>query len=187
MSYADLSLVDRFNDTLSYRLGTFLYRRYIQSLHLRGDEKLLDFGCGGGGGARYLARCLVKGGSITCYDRYGFWVERAAKRLNKHSNIHYAAGELSVFARKGEFLPRFDAILVHFVLHEIEKDKKRPVADTLARLLLPGGTLFIREPVKTGHGMPGEEIRGILAAAGLAEFEAWRMDPTEIEAPEATT
>jgi len=169
MSYSDPTILDRFGDTISYSLGCIIYKRYIRSLGLKGDELLMDFGCGGGGSARYLAPLLTRGGRLTCYDRYGYWVDRAGRRLRRHGNIDFLAGELSVLAESDTFTPRFDAILVHFVFHEIEKSERRNTADTLYRLLAPGGSLYIREPVKASHGIPPEEIRSILSTAGFSE------------------
>jgi ubiquinone/menaquinone biosynthesis C-methylase UbiE len=169
MSFSDPAFLDRFGDTVSYRLGSLFYKRYIRSLGLRGNERLLDFGCGSGGSARYLAMELSRGGRITCYDRYGFWVERAERRLRRHGNIDFLAGEPGVLAEGDSFTPRFDAILVHFVLHEIEPGIRRNTADLLSRLLIPGGSLFIRETAKARHGIPPEEIRAVFKAAGLSE------------------
>ncbi len=171
MSFADPTLLDRFGETASYHLGFFFYRRYIRSLGLEGEELVLDFGCGGGTSARLLAGILAHGGRITCYDRYGFWVSRAERRLSRYGNIDFLSGELSVLAESASFTPRFDVILVHFVLHEIEKRERQNTADVLSRLLVPGGGLFIREPVKASHGIPPEEIRSILTTAGLSEQE----------------
>jgi SAM-dependent methyltransferase len=45
-----------------------LYSRYFRTFELKGDENVLDFGCGGGAGSRCLAKLLNRNGHLTCVD-----------------------------------------------------------------------------------------------------------------------
>jgi len=144
-----------------------LYRRYVESLNLKGHEQVLDFGSGYGGNARHIAQILQKGeGRLTCVDISQFWLGVVKKKLKDYSNVDFKAGWISDLDLEDSF---FDAIVVHFTLHDIEKDSRQEVAKTLARKLKETGKLFIREPTKKKHGMQPEEIRELMAEAGLKE------------------
>ena len=143
------------------------YRRYVESLGLKGDEKVLDFGSGYGGNASHIARILQKGkGRLSCVDISEFWLSAVKKKLQKYSNIDFKAGEISGLDLEDS---SFDVIVVHFTLHDIEKDSRQEVARALARKLKDTGKLFIREPTKKKHGMQPEEIRELMTEAGLKE------------------
>ncbi len=144
-----------------------LYKHYVNSLGLKGDEKVLDFGSGYGGNARHIAQVLQKGnGRLTCTDISEFWINVARKKLKEYSNIDFKVGELSSLDIEDSF---FDAIIVHFTLHDIEKDSRQEATKALARKLKDTGNLFVREPTKKRHGMQPEEIRGLMTEAGLKE------------------
>ena len=143
------------------------YRRYAESLGLKGDEKVLDFGSGYGGNARHIARILQKGdGRLSCVDISEFWLDVVKKKLKEYSNIDFKAGEISSLEIEDSC---FDTIVVHFTLHDIEEDSRQEVARALARKLKDTGRLFIREPTKKKHGMQPEEIRELMTGAGLKE------------------
>jgi len=48
--------------------GMLFYNSYYKTFGLKGNEKVLDFGCGGGTGAKYLMKFLNKSGHLTCVD-----------------------------------------------------------------------------------------------------------------------
>ena len=144
-----------------------LYKRYVNNLGLKGDEKVLDFGSGYGGNASHIARVLQKGnGRLTCADISEFWINVTRKKLKEYSNIDFKVGEISTLDIEDSY---FDAIVVHFTLHDIEKDSRRKVMKVLARKLKETGKLFVREPTKKRHGMQPEEIRELMTEAGLKE------------------
>jgi hypothetical protein len=58
-------------------------------------------------------------------------------------------------------------ILIHFVLHDIEKEIRSAVIQKLASLLRNGGRLIIREPASNQHGMPGTEVQELMKSNGL--------------------
>jgi ubiquinone/menaquinone biosynthesis C-methylase UbiE len=146
--------------------GPLMYGRYYRTFELKGDEKVMDFGCGGGVGSRTLSKMLDKGGSVTCVDLSGYWTRKAEKRLRKYSNATCIQGDI-----RDMDLPvsTYDIITVYHVLHDIVPLIRQEVIDTLSGLLKPDGRFFIVEPVKESHGMPAGEIRSLLANAGLCE------------------
>jgi SAM-dependent methyltransferase len=49
------------------------YRRFVDGMGLRGDERVLDFGAGSGAAAGHLAKRLQAGGHLTCVDISPGW------------------------------------------------------------------------------------------------------------------
>lgn len=148
--------------------GMLFYNSYYKTFGLKGNEKVLDFGCGGGTGSKSLIKFLNENGNLTCVDVAHYWINKAEKRLKKYPNVECKAGEI------GELnIPdsSFDAISIIHVIHDIEPVKRQDTINILVRKLKKGGTLFIREPIKKSHGMPVNEIQTLLSNAGLKEAE----------------
>jgi len=148
--------------------GMLFYNSYYKTFGLKGNEKVLDFGCGGGTGAKYLMKFLNKSGHLTCVDVAHYWINKAEKRLKKYPNVECKAGEIGELNIHDS---SFDVISIIHVIHDIEPAKRQDKINILARKLKKDGTLFIREPVKKSHGMPVEEIQTLLSNAGLKEAE----------------
>jgi ubiquinone/menaquinone biosynthesis C-methylase UbiE len=154
-------------DRLKGLLGCPLYYgSYFQSFGLKGDEKVLDFGCGGGAGSRCLLKLLNRGGHLTCIDISDFWIERAKRRLRKSMNAECTAGDIRSLDIPDS---SFDVITTIHTLHDIEPTERQAIVDALSRKMKSGGVLLIREPTKKSHGMPVEEIRTLMSNAGLRE------------------
>ena len=144
-----------------------LYRRYVDQMHLRGDERVLDYGSGGGAAARHLARRLVAGGGhLTCMDVSERWQAALRRVLRSWPDVSYRLGDVRRMA-----LPdgSFDVVLVHWMLHDVPPSDRPSVVAELARLLRPGGRLFSREPTSARHGLPAAQVRELFSAAGLTE------------------
>jgi ubiquinone/menaquinone biosynthesis C-methylase UbiE len=164
------SLLYLLADRLKWWFGRrWIYDPHIEALGLRGDEHVLDFGCGGGAEVASLARVLRRG-RITCVDASDFWVRRASRRLSGLSNVELLRGDI----RRLE-LPAatFDAVYVNHVLHDIPPGERQEIARALASKLGPEGQLFVQEPTRRSHGMSVAEIQALMAGAGLHEVEAW--------------
>lgn len=146
-----------------------LYRRFVDQMDLRGDERVLDHGSGSGAAARHLAaRLAAGGGHLTCVDVSTRWQAVLRRVLRAYPDVELRCGDVRALG-----LPQggFDVVLVHWMLHDLPPWDRPPVLAELARLLRPGGRLFVREPTARKHGMPAAEVRGLLAAAGLSETE----------------
>lgn len=162
------SVLFRLEDKLKGLLGgPLLYNAYFQTFGLKGNENILDFGCGGGAASKCLVNLLKKEGHITCIDLSGYWIERARKRLGKYSNIECISGDIRTLD-----IPEssFDVISIIHVVHDINPEDRLDTVNTLSRKLKTGGSLFIKEPVKKPHGLSPEEIKDIFADTGLTEI-----------------
>lgn len=110
---------------------------------LRGDEaRVLDFGCGFGRFTSELAALVSEG--ATGVDATPALIEEAQRR---------ATSDRATFVQARGSLPfpdgHFDAIWVAYVLIHVVGENKRRTAEELARVLKPGGLLFMTEGVTT--------------------------------------
>ena len=162
------SVLFRFEDRLKGLIGGPLYYApYFRSLGgFRGDEQVLDFGCGGGVSTRSIAVELTRGGSVTGVDSSSYFSERARKRTARYSSARILCGEITELD-----LPRqsFDLISIIHVIHDIPRIKRSATVRALGALLKSGGRLWIWEPTRESHGMPAREIRGLMHEADLRE------------------
>jgi ubiquinone/menaquinone biosynthesis C-methylase UbiE len=163
------SLLFILEDGLKELVGLPLfYAPYIKSYGLRGNERVLDFGCGGGTGSRCLAGLLKQGGKLTCVDISHYWIDKARKRLARYDNTECQVGDI----RELDIADAsFDVISIIHVLHDIAPADRQATVQALSRVLKAGGRVFVREPTKKSHGMAVGEIRRLFAAAGLPETE----------------
>ena len=158
-----------FEDVLkNYLGGLILYNKYYRTFGLTGNEKVLDFGCGGGVGSKVLTKLLGETGSLTCVDLSGYWVKKAEKRLLNYPEVKVRQGDIREMDIPDS---SFDVITMYHVMHDIVPGIRQETANRLATLLKSEGRLFIREPIKLSHGMPMEEIRSLFINAGLNEFQ----------------
>jgi len=156
-------------DGLKGLIGESLfYKPYFNTFGLKGDETVLDFGCGGGVGSRCLLEFLNRQGHLTCVDISNFWIDKATKRLKKYANVECKSGDIRDLDISDS---SFDVISAIHVVHDIAPAERQDIVKTLSQKLKAGGLFFIREPVKKSHGMPVEEIRTLLSDAGLNEIE----------------
>jgi ubiquinone/menaquinone biosynthesis C-methylase UbiE len=143
-----------------------IYRRYADSLGLRGHELVLEIGQGSGALSRFLApRCR----QLLCVDLSQVWLDTARRNLRRFQNVEYMRGEVSQLPLANN---SWDAVVVHFMLHDVDAAVREELVRTLARVLKPGGRFFLREPIRTAHGLAVEEIRRLLTGAGLREVSS---------------
>lgn len=147
-----------------------VYRRYVEDMGLRGDERVLDYGSGAGAAARHLAPVLAAGGGrLTCMDASARWQKTLRAVLRAYPEAELRCGDIRMMKLAEA---SFDVVLVHWMLHDVAPWDRPSILAELARVLRPGGRLFAREPTSPRHGMPAAEARRLLAAAGLEEAEA---------------
>jgi len=150
---------------LAPRLFRSFYRRFAQSIELRGSERVLEFGCGSGGISEWLAPRLTDG-ALTCLDISPPMIRIAEKRLRKYRHVRCVTTPIEDADIEAESL---DVIVIHNALHDLPKAERERAAERLASRLKPGGRLCFREPTKPSHGLPPEEYRALLSGAGLIE------------------
>ena len=153
---------------LAPRIFRSFYRGYASSLALRGNEAVLEFGCGSGGIAEHLIPRLPKG-SLTCVDICPPMLRIATKRLAAYPNARCRLGRIETLG-----LPdaSFDRAVIHNALHDIPDAERGSVLAEIVRILKPGGRLALREPTKPSHGMPAAAYRKVARDAGLIEHRA---------------
>ncbi len=157
-------LIDEFGNN---RLFSFLYRSYIKTLNINGDEKILDFGSGSGAGSKHLAKILSKnGGQLTCIDISVYWMKMAKKRLNKFENVEFLTGQLQELNLKNK---SFDIIYIFYALHDVLPNLRNEIVREFARILKDKGKIFIKEPQRENDGMPINEIIDLMTRNGLVE------------------
>lgn len=144
------------------------YKPRIQSIGIKGDESILDFGCGGGIGSKALAKMLNKNGSLICVDTSKYWTEKAQKRLERFSNVKVLCGDIRKI-----YIPdnSFDLISIIHVIHDIPPEERQETVLTLRKKLRENSKLFVCEPVKISHGISTVELESLMNNAGLKKIK----------------
>jgi len=157
-------------EIIDYRIRSRYYHpKYVRTLDLVGSERVLEFGCGGGCMSRALSRALRPDGRLTCVDISEYWIKKAQWRLHAFSNIEFLAGDITRLEVPDN---SHDAVVIHFVLHEVDPMVRIDMVNALAKTLHAEGTLFIREPAHPPHGIPVAEVQALMRDAGLREHHA---------------
>ena len=146
------------------------YYLYSRRLNFRDGARVLEFGCGSGALSIFLARRLARcGGHLTCLDVARLWVDATTERLKGFGNVDFLLGDI----RDRDIAPdSFDAAIVHLVLHEIAESARVRTMAAVARVLRPGGLLYLREPTSSGHGVDPASVDGVMAEAGFARVQS---------------
>jgi SAM-dependent methyltransferase len=166
-------------ELIDYRIRSHYYHpKYVSTLCLTGLERVLEFGCGGGSMSRALSHALHPDGQLTCVDISEYWITKARRRLHAYKNIEFLTGDITRLEVPDN---SYDAVVIHFVLHDVDPAVRIDVVNALVKTLHAEGTLFIREPANARHGMPLAEIQTLMRDAGLREHHAgctrsWRWD-----------
>ena len=167
MTYHEPSSLEVFITVVVGNLFGSVYKTAVESLELQGNERVLDFGSGAGTPARFLARKLAEGGgALTCVDVSQVWIETAQKRLKRYSNATFHTGGISELDIPDE---SHDMVFIHFVIHDISASQRPQVVKRLARKLVVGGRLYVREPLNV---IAQDEIRRLMQQNGLSEVRA---------------
>jgi len=152
------------------------YREFVEGLNLDADAKIMNFGCGPGAEAKYVADILAKGkGQLTCFDISETWIDVAKVRLNNYKNIEYVCADITTIDLKPE---TYDAIVIHYVLHDIPAEIRPAVLNALEKILKPNGKIFICEPSGEGHGMKSEEIKRLMSEVELTQISSQAVKKT---------
>lgn len=180
-------------DILAPLMTLGLERRYhrlvIQQLALRGNERLLDIGCGTGTLTRDIADALTDKKNSLCsgLDAAEKMIEIARRKAHGIPNIRFdpAIAEKLPYADA-----TFDAAVSTFFFHHIHFALKKKVLAETARVLKPGGRFIIVDVdmpttwfgslcARSGHWLfqqneIAENIEGKLREAfGVSPFK-WR-------------
>jgi ubiquinone/menaquinone biosynthesis C-methylase UbiE len=141
----------------------YLYNNYVNSLPLKPESKVLEFGSGIGAMAELIARRLHNG-ELTCVDISDRYLSKARKNLRDYPNTSFYHGKLT---KLDIGIGAYDAINVHFVLHDVQKENRSRLVTEMHQLLKAGGRVYVREPLKESHGIPSSEINELFLSAGF--------------------
>lgn len=146
------------------------FKKFVEGLRIRGAERVMDFGSGPGVIAGMIAKRLASGGgTLACVDISETWIRVAKRRLREYSNIEYMLGDIRTMG-----IPEgtFDIIAVHYVIHDVDERFRPGVVAALSRALKPDGRIVVDEPRMRGHSLHPDELRRLMADAGLTEVES---------------
>jgi ubiquinone/menaquinone biosynthesis C-methylase UbiE len=122
--------------------GGSVYRAFADRLPLGGHERVLDFGCGMGTVAYFVAKRLHRG-HLTCLDVSERWLNACRKTLRSFWNVSFLRGEATHLTKES-----FDIVYCHFVLRDIPERELERIIPALSVSLKRGGLLVFREPLK---------------------------------------
>jgi ubiquinone/menaquinone biosynthesis C-methylase UbiE len=165
ISFSKPSKVEIFwHSFMSRTLLASFYEDYFNQIPFKGNETVLDFGCGWGTEAKIMAKKLNKGGRLACLDISPEWIAETKVVLKDFKNIDYYLGDITTLN-----IPEnsFDIIVVHIVLHDIDLDLRQAIIDSLARTLKKDGKLYIREPLMSERQISAVSIESLMNNAKL--------------------
>jgi arsenite methyltransferase len=167
-------------------VGSFLYTtligkfrvwaRILGGLGLRGDERVLDLGCGRGA-LLLMAAALVPSGRAVGID---LWradqtgngpdaTLRNAEREGVADRVELTTGDITALPFPDG---SFDLVVSNLVLHNISAvDGRRAALDEAVRVLRPGGRLVLGDLMHTG------EYRDRLRELGLTDARRRNLGP----------
>jgi ubiquinone/menaquinone biosynthesis C-methylase UbiE len=164
--------------TWSSRTGKIQLReQLLDQLALKGDEKVLDVGCGRGLMAIGAAKRL-KTGKVTAIDTWdpesiaGNSQESAkenAKAEGVAERVRFETGDPRKLVYPAN---NFDVVLSFAALHRLADDRERDQAVTeILRVLKPGGRVLIFDTAETGY--LAERLRA--SGAQDVTLSAWKF------------
>jgi len=147
-------------------------RELIAALKLRGDERILDVGCGDGKVTAEMAR-TVSQGSVVGVDASPQMIEFANRTFppGKNPNLEFHVMD----ARKIQFVRKFDLVFSNAALHWV--DDHQAFLSGAAAVLRPGGRLTV------SCGGKGNAHDVFLALRPEMRLKRWREFFRKMEAP----
>ena len=147
-------------------------RELIAALKLRGDERILDVGCGDGKVTAEMARAAPNGSAVGV-DASPQMIEFANQTFpaSKHRNLEFHVMD----ARQIQFVRRFDLVFSNAALHWV--DDHQAFLRGAASVLRPGGRLMV------SCGGKGNAHDVFLALRPEMRLKRWREFFRKMEAP----
>ena len=140
------------------RRGKFLvWKEVLDGLHLRGDERVLDMGCGRGAVLTAVARRL-RSGRVTGIDLWSAHDQSGNARevTLRNASIEGVADRVEIETGDMRAMPfadaAFDVVVSSLAIHNIPSEAGRAKAVSEAwRVLKPGGRLAIADIRRTAR------------------------------------
>lgn len=156
-----------FTELIGNTLARPYYRKVVANLGIAAADKILDY-CSGSGilAAEVLKR--LNQGQLIYADVSEKWLTHAAKKLKRNEK----AKAVKICAFHGKISGgEYDKIFVHFSLHDFPKEYQLLIINQFAENLKPSGTLYIREPLNTAHGIRLHELINLLEYTKKLSYE----------------
>ncbi|MFI6996890.1 class I SAM-dependent methyltransferase [Nocardia sp. NPDC050175] len=159
------------------RVGKFeVWSRILGDLRLRGDEQVLDLGCGRGALLLMAAELLPRGRAVGIdlwqADQTGNTpaaTRRNAEREGVADRVEVETGDITRLPFADN---TFDLIISNLVLHNLPSAADRRAAlDEAVRVLRPGGRLAIADLLST------DRYRAHLRELGLTDVQRRNLGP----------
>jgi len=144
--------------------------RLLDSIPWRGDETVLDVGCGRGLMLVTAAKHLTTGRAIGV-DIWKRWLQSSNRPDAALENARRAgvAEKVDVRSADARQLPfdseTFDVLLSSLVLHHISRPERRVALTEMVRVVKPGGRIALIEGFRSG------EFTRILTDLGVSDLE----------------
>jgi arsenite methyltransferase len=159
------------------KVGKIRWReRIVDGLALRGDERVLDVGCGSGLMLTATARRLPRGQATgidlwQAEDQSG----NAASRTLANATAEGVADRVEIKTGDARKLPfpaeYFDAIVSSWAIHNIYDASGRAEAlDEMVRVLKPGGRIALVDIRHTGEYAAALQSRGLVVERSAPNF-----------------
>ena len=101
---------------------------------------------------------VVMYGKIICIENSNYWTLKAKKRLKSFENIEFKLEDILNLDEQN----CYDLAIIHYVLHDIEKNKRVEMISKIKNSLKNKGIIYIREPTRKEHGISYQEIEEIM-------------------------
>ncbi len=142
------------------------YKEYLNSFKIKGNEAILEFGCGEGDLSKGIVKKLDKGGYLTCSDISDLSLKELKTTLRRYDNINYCFGDIRKMNMDYKI---YDKIILNSILEFIPKDERLSYVKFLLLLLKPKGKFFVRQSISTHEGISSTEVRKIMRQAKMIE------------------
>ncbi len=135
-----------YNRFRRYREEPFL--AILERLKLRGDESIVDLGCGSGENTVELARRVPRGGAVGL-DSSAAMIDAANKVLagveeEVRARLKFILGDIGVFNAGGEYTRRFAVVFSNAALQWVSNH--REIFQHIFEALIPGGRVVVQMP-----------------------------------------
>jgi SAM-dependent methyltransferase len=161
------------------RVGKFeVWAEILEALGLRGDETLLDLGCGRGAVLLAAAKLLPNGRAIGVDIWRADQTDNSQQNTLRNAELEGVADRVEVRTADITDLPfddnSVDMIVSSLVVHNIPgaADRAEAISEA-ARVLRPGGRLVLADIWATGHHV--RQLRGLGWTDARRRSLGWRM------------